>query len=880
MNNEVRLLFHRLADLSPEERERTFKELDAEPGLRAEVESLLRFDSAQDSDLTASVGRSALQALGSADVRELSQCGPYRIERLLGVGGMGTVYLAERTDGEVQRKVAVKLLRADEHRAGLHERFLKERQFLASLKHPSIVHMIDAGKTAAGRPYLVMEYVDGTPIDAYAEKVDLRQKLLLFLRVCQGVSHAHQQLIIHRDLKPSNILVDSAGQPKLLDFGIAKLLSETGDQTQTVERLLTPGYASPEQLSGGIQTTATDVYSLGAILYKISAGKLPHESRLPSEVGAGGTEITAARRVNPKIPEDLDYILRKALRHEPEARFTSVEALASDVQALLDSKPVQARSGDAWYRTRKFLRRYWIPVAAALLVVASLSAGLDVANRQRLIAERRFVQLHEVSKKFLDLDLELSEADPRVRIKLVSLSIQYLESLGREALQDRELALEISKAYLTVARIQGVPEWNQLGQYREAEQSLVKAHAFADSVLRADPDNREALWLTANVAHDRAVAAYAERDHQQVMNYPQQVIDTFSHLARLGNLTRREINGATYMYGDMAEVYLGLHRFGDAARFARLGIEVSRETPTVPGPRGQAFNMLAGALMYSGDEQGALDAIHESRKQLETLRRVDRYPRYIALIQSQTGCREGLILGEDGGVNLNRPLDAVAPLEEAFDALEPFALKDLNDFEARMALATAGHYLADVLRHGNPKRALEIYDHSLVRIREIPNDVAARRVETLLLAGSSYAARSTHREKDARERIDAAFRLLRETNDYPVETVIPGGEVDTSLRALADHYAETGQPGKALEIFEDLFSKIMASNPDVQNDLVSSVSVSRLYASRTKLLRRLGRGGEARPLESSRLELWRQWNRKLPGNSFIRRQLEAGRFLP
>src|SRR5580658_4971654 len=421
MNSEVRLLFHRLADLSPEERERAFQELGSGPELRAEVESLLKFDLAQDSDLTGSVSRAAVEALSSQDARELSRCGPYRLERLLGAGGMGAVYLAERTDGEVQQKVAVKLLRADEHRAGLRERFLKERQFLASLKHPSIVHMIDAGKTADGRPYLVMEYVDGTAIDAYTEGIDLRQKLVLFLRVCQGVSHAHQQLIIHRDLKPSNILVDSNGQPKLLDFGIAKLLDETGDQTQTVARLLTPGYASPEQLSGGLQTTATDIYSLGAILYKITTGRLPHESQL-LEVASGKAEITPARRLNPSIPEDLDFILRRALRHEPEARYGSVEALANDLRALLDSKPVQARSGDAWYRARKFLRRYWVPVIAAAIVVVSLSVGLYIANRQRIIAERRFSQLHELSKRLLDLERELNGTDPKLRTRLISLS--------------------------------------------------------------------------------------------------------------------------------------------------------------------------------------------------------------------------------------------------------------------------------------------------------------------------------------------------------------------------------------------------------------------------------------------------------------------------
>ena len=207
-------------------------------------------------------------------------------------------------------------------------------------------------------------------------------------------------------------------------------------------------------------------------------------------------------------------------------------------------------------------------------------------------------------RRLLDLETRLSVSDLKLRNKLISLSIQYLEGLGREALHDRALALEVSNAYFRIARNQGVPEWNQQGQYAEAEKSLSKANAFADSVLRADPNNRQALWLSANIAHDRAVTAYAERNYQQVLAYSPKVVDAFGRLARLGNLNRREINGATYMYGDLAEVQLGLHRFSDAVRYARLGIEISKETPTVPGPRAQAFNMLAGALMYLGDFQG------------------------------------------------------------------------------------------------------------------------------------------------------------------------------------------------------------------------------------------------------------------------------------
>ena len=526
---------------------------------------------------------------------------------------------------------------------------------------------------------------------------------------------------------------------------------------------------------------------------------------------------------------------------------------------------------------RKFVRRYWAPVTAAALVIASLSVGLYVANRQRLIAERRFAQLHELSTKLLDFETELDASDPKLRNKLVSLSIEYLEGLGREALHDKQLALEIGSAYLLVARIQGVPEWNHQGQYAAAEKSLSKTEIFADSVLHEDPHNREALWLSANVAHDRAVTAYAERSSEQVLLYSPKAVEGFARLAQLGNMTRREINGATYIYGDLAEVHIALHRFADAVRYARLGIEFSRNTPSIPGPRGQAFNMLAGALMYFGDYQGALEAIQEARKQLEQLRHEDPYPRYIALILYQTRCREGLILGEDGSVNLNRPLEAAVLLQQAFDALEPFAQKDANDYEARSTIAIGGHYLGNILRHSNPKRALEIYDHSLIRIREVPNDVAARRVEALLLAGSSYAARWIHHEDDARARIDAAFRLLRETKDYPAEAILPGSEADSAIRALADDYAETGQSIKAVDCYHELRRQIMASNPDPQNDLVNATRISRLDDSLAALLRRVGRTDEAAALEENRLKLWRDWGRKLPNNPFVLRQIAAKR---
>ncbi len=875
--DDVQKLFREVADLDAEARSQYFADNGIDGDLRREVESLLRFDRGSSDRLKNVVGATVDEFLDSAPDR---LCGPYELVKLLGEGGMGSVHLAQRKDGEVDLQVAIKVIRGSASHLLFRDRFLKERQILASLNHPGITRLLDAGHTKSGQPYLVMEFVDGTPIDVYCRTLPLRAKLKLFLLVCEAVAYLHRHLVVHRDLKPSNILVESGGTPKVLDFGIATFLDESGDGSVTKERMLTPDFASPEQVKGTAKTTATDVYSLGAVLYDMLTGRSPHAmapGQKSIEEAICTVDPVSVTRMNPALPRDLNHVVRKALRKEPSERYATVDAFAEDLRAILESKPVKVRSGDAWYRTRKFLWRHWMPVAGAALVIASLSVGLYVANRQRVIAERRFRQLHALSRGLLDLEAGLDSSDLKLRNKLTSLSIQYLEGLGSETFHDKALALDISHAYLRVARIQGVPEWNQQGQYGEAEKSLSKANAFADSVLEGAPNNREALWLSGNIAHDRAVTAYAERSSPRVLAYSPKAVDAFDRLVRLGNLTRREINDATYIYGDLAEVHLGLHRFSDAVRYARLGIEISKDAPKVPGPRGQAFNMLAGALMYSGDFEGALDAIHESQKQLEQLRRENSNRWYNALILSQTRCREGLILGEDGGVNLNHPLEAAVPLQEAFDVLEQFAQNDAKDYEVRSAMATAGHHLGDVIRHSNPRQALEVYDRSIVRIREVPNDVAARRAEALLLAGSSYPARWIHREKDAKDRIDVAFRLLNETKDYPAEIIGAGSEADTAMRALGDHYAEAGQIEQALETYQELFRKIMASNPDPQNDLLNSVYVSRLHISLATLLRRMGRKDQAEPLEAGRLELWECWNRKLPNNPFVRRQLETAR---
>ncbi len=705
MDHQVRVLFHELVDLPLGERQRIMADRQIAPELRAELESLLSFGSVDIRRLTACVTGTADEILDSVAGRGVD-CGPYRLVRLLGRGGMGAMYLGERTDGEIQQTVAVKLLTADGRRPEWRERFLRERQLLASLNHPSIVHVIDAGHTEDGRPFLVMEYVEGVSIDLHAATMDVRERLSLFLRVCEGVSHAHRRLIIHCDLKPSNILVDASGQPKLLDFGIARLLDDTGATTETVERLLTPQYASPEQLRGVSQTTATDIYSLGAVLYKMLTGRSPHESHTHTsqvvDIVADTREIPSPSRLNRKLSTDLDYILRKALRREPEDRYTSVDDFAKDIGAFLGSRPVEARSGDAWYRTRKFLRRYWVPVVAAMLVIASLTAGLYIANRERLVAERRFGQLRQLSNKVFDLDKAIRDlpGSTQARQNIVSVSLEYLEGLSEAARGDLDLSREIGQGYWRVARIQGVPVELNLGERAQAEASLEKAAELEERVLSARPKDRSALYLSALIANDRMILAVDEHRRPDALAHAHESAGRLDAFLSLGDAHDAERAEAASRYGNIALAYVRMRRYAEAIPYARREVGL---TESIPSARGLVNMGLISQLnaLSQGNLEGALQVIEERRKAEEK----GVYPSERMRINELHGnlLWEGLILGGDGEVNLGRPVEAIHVLEDALEMDEQAARKDPADATSRAHAAKAGLALADILRHENPR---------------------------------------------------------------------------------------------------------------------------------------------------------------------------------
>ena len=863
MREELIALFHEVADLSPTEREEYYASRLIPSSLRDELELLLRFDT--ESTLADRIAGAAGEFLASeSDPVEASAWGPYRVVGLLGQGGMGAVYLARRADGEVEQQVAIKVVRGGPGLPGFQRRFLEERRILASLNHPGIARLLDAGHTGDGKPYLVMEYIDGVAIDAYCSKLDLRSTLNLFLLVSEAVSYAHRNLIIHRDLKPSNILIDPSGQPKLLDFGIAKIVDDA-EATRTLIRVLTPEYASPEQMRGEARSTATDIYSLGAVLYKLLTGTAPN----PPD-SAEKSVIVPASRIQPDIPRDIDFILRKALRDEPEERYASAEALAADIRAFLESRPVRARAGNAWYRARKFLRRYWVPVTAGAVALTGLSVGLYVANRERIVAQQRFSQVRDLLNQVFKLDDEIQglPGATKARHALVALSMQYLERLGRQARGDKDLALEIGSAYLSVAEVQGVPGNSNLGELSSADESLAKADAMAGSVLGAAPRDRAALLLAAEIAHDRMIVADSLQRRDQALLFAQRAAANLDTLVSLGN---SEQDGAAIarFYSNIALANTNQHRLDDAVRYARRAVEASRRANR-PDYQAGGLSVLSNALRLRGDLEEALRATEEARTFLEKQPEdVGRQGNIIVVIW-----REGRILGEDQEINLNRPAEAVSALQTACDLADQLARRDAADYSSRARFVAAARDLGDILRHSDPARALAIYDSGLRRSAEIKNTESARdRVR--LLADSSYALRALHRTAEAKQRIDAAFDLLGTMKLWPAQSLHPGEEGVFALRALADYDADTGREQDAIAKYRELLEKIMASKPSPYTDLRDANSISVIQAALSTLERNAGHSDAVAALDRSRRELWQQWDKKLPNNSFVRRQLAA-----
>ena len=481
------------------------------PALRREVESLLESHDADHRFFEAPPVPVRVDPLIGARI------GAYRVLRAIGQGGMGIVYLAERADGEFRRRVALKAVRPEYLDDQTLRRFENERRTLAVLDHPHIIRLLDGGTTPDGLPFLVTDYVEGQAIDQFcgSRKLPVRERLELFREVLGAVHYAHQNLVVHRDLKPSNILVTPDGAPKLLDFGIAKLLRPEylgGPMglTRTSAQPLTPEFASPEQVLGQPITTASDIYSLGVILYRLLTGRHPFERKTNSllELEHAICETEPERPSTlPETPAarmlrgDLDNIVLMAIRKEPQRRYASAEHFSEDIRRHLEGWPVLARRSSAWYRATKFVGRHRTGVAAGVLLTAGMLMSAAAAFQEMRVAEKRFNDLHLFANFVIrDLDSALRRDVTDARKQINAEGMRYLDGLAKEAGRDRGLRLDLIESYTRSGDVIGSPYQASQGDAAAAEKSYRRALELARGMVREGVPGAEPRLALAKAA--------------------------------------------------------------------------------------------------------------------------------------------------------------------------------------------------------------------------------------------------------------------------------------------------------------------------------------------------------------------------------------------
>ncbi len=706
--------------------------------------------------------------------------GPFVVERELGHGGMGTVFLGSRHDHEFVQRVAIKVLRGDAGR-GAADRLRDERRILAGLNHPGIAHFVDGGTTADGLPYIAMEYVDGQIITTWCDDghLGVRARLRLFLKICGAVHFAHQHLVVHRDIKPSNLLVAADGTPKLLDFGIAKLLDAVpAARGAATAQVLTPHYASPEQAGGGPVTTSTDIYSLGVLLYELLTGSGPYR-----EVTSDSSPLLvldAVRGAEPERPSsaavrsgraalggDLDAVLLKALRKNPADRYGSAEQFADDLARYLDGRPVLARDGSAWYAARKFVTRHRAGVAGAAVAAVSLAAATGVsvwqtrvAQGQRTRAEARFNDVRKLANSFVfefDETVRDIPGTTAARKTVIARSLGYLEELARDVRDDLPLQRELAAAYQRIGDVQGNPYLPNLGERREALLSYRRAldlrehiAAGADGVV----DDRQALASALGAVGD---LLWAEGDFQGTLSHYARAQTITATLAERtpGSLALAAV-AARSLYS-VGQALTKLGRFDEAkAHYERaVAMMEARSVEGVLPSEVQRFHPVAAAkvadcLLREGHLAEAVAQYERSADALGTLAERDRGSAALQRVHAFIRLRVAF-----GQAVAGRAPEARAVAERVLRLQRAFADADPNDRQIQSDIAlttsTLGGIALEEHQLGDARRALAESIETFARMArtgagfaDLKSDyaVALRRDGDVLAASGDVAAAS------------------------------------------------------------------------------------------------------------------------------------------
>lgn len=831
-------------DLEANEREPYLSGLDLPEDILNEVRELLAVETDADELMGVRAADIGHDFFKTNDQPSGQRIGNYRLLRELGHGGMGAVYLAKRDDGKFEQKVALKLLKREMNTGSLRRYFEQEREILASLDHPNIARLLDAGTTDDEIPFIAMEYVDGIPIDEYcmSNGVALRERLELFRTVCGAVEFAHRNLVVHRDLKPSNILVTSDGIPKLLDFGISKMLSKSYDTevAATITRMgvMTPSYASPEQLNRSSVTTLSDVYSLGVMLYELLSGHKPFGDQTddlkeiymsvlekeptkpssmaekksrefselvssptavfePADAQNGGRKKTNVNRVKVTgsnrytIPAnsmrgDLDNIILKALRKEPERRYASVAAFSEDVGRYLNGLTVSARPNTLGYRASKFVARNRIQVASGGLLLIALGGGIGatlwqarIAQVERVRAEQRFNDVRSLANSFLYEFGPMMEKIPgttEAQELLVRRALEYLDGLSSEAGDDKQLKRELADAYEKVGNIQGNPNTTNIGDIAGALQSYEKSRAIREELFARSPDDKELM----------------------------------SALATINRL--------------MGELYInGLEQSERASEFFDRALELSEKVVAADPSALKAKAQLAGIIkskgripFYNGDNKTAIEFYTRSQNVFDELRQAE--PNNLAWEHEYQYLF--VMIGEGQGWDGDLESAAVS-IEKGVTALYEVEKKQPTDIDLKRSLMLGNIKFGESFEDRKlPAKAVEVYNKALVIAQDLAagdqKNVLAKRDVAMAYKKKAQALSSAGRGAESLETLNRAlaiFEELRANDPNNVEGMYDVANLKFSVGETYLELKEQLNAIKALESARDGFDGVLARNP-------------------------------------------------------------------
>jgi serine/threonine protein kinase len=842
---ELRRTFERLVEASEEERASLIEELsESDSVLAGELKRMLAAYASRtsllDQTATAPLAPDSLNFNRSAPVRPGSQIGSYVLESELGRGGMGVVYQARRADGSFQKQVAIKILRHDRVDALFLRRFHQERQILAQLNHPHIASILDGGETPDGDPYFVMEYVGGVPITAYCESRGLTvdQKLELFLQICAAVQHAHRNLTVHRDLKPSNILVTDAGAVKLLDFGIAKLLQpELGEAPEPTAAVLTPEYASPEQIRSEPITTASDVFSLGILLYEMLSGEHPFRRKgaLPHEVMRAICEddptpmSQVAPRGRKQLGGELDPIVLTALRKLPAWRYLSVEQLADDIGRYRRGWPVLAKGDGLGYRFQKFARRQWPALAAAALLMLLLTVGILATTYQAHLAEQaraaaeRARTLAEQERGVAERQKLLAEQAQRTATEQRTLAEARTKEAETERRKERDRYRDVRTlaASLLFDLHDGIRD---LAGSTMARRLIVGKAQHQLELLRADSGNDIGLQRDLAASYERMGELRVDPQRPN-KNDAGAALDAYQHAV---DLRRSIAKRSEALPGDQRDLALSLAKLGDGQFLAsdtKHALESYQSAWTMAGslsrsePRDSSMRRALGtvderrcvAFLTAGDNAGALDACQEGISTLSPLAKAApddvEVQRLIATTEASYA----------NALRLSRkPAEAAVEAKLAVASLERLEVLAPNNAEYRRLSSSAESILATSLAaSGQAATSLDAFRRS-VRSMEIaveidPSDLGSPLRLAVTLRAFSERLSAAGNKEGAHQAAQEAVRLLEETAERPGAGAMEWNEYADAL--LKVDWPDLVQPAKALGLALKAVSATNRKNP-------------------------------------------------------------------